>query len=187
MSTFSGFLDGIEYVSIDRFTEFNWKSKIFFLSHCHMDHMIGLNNITPELQLPGPLYLSEVSSIIIRRRYPAIKNLVSLKLGGKHNNCHSIRDAHTFSVICRFGFQLIYFNRNYSSHHWCRQIEWITWRFCHKNKDISNSNSGWPLSGINHASVRKWRQTNFVYGWFSVMKRFDYCTSCTNHAVTWNE
>lgn len=85
MSTFSGFLDGIENVSIDRFTEFNLRSKVFFLSHCHMDHMIGLNDITPESPLSGPLYLSEVSQIIIQRRYPAIKNLIPLKLGGKLN------------------------------------------------------------------------------------------------------
>lgn len=84
MSTFSGFLDGIDdNVSVDRFTEFNLRSKVFFLSHCHMDHMIGLNDITPEAPLPGPLYLSEVSQIIIQRRYPAIKNMIPLKLGGK--------------------------------------------------------------------------------------------------------
>lgn len=86
MSTFSGFLDGInENVSIDRFTEFNMRSKVFFLSHCHMDHMIGLNDISDESPLPGPMYLSEVSQIIIQRRYPAVKNLIPLKLGGKFN------------------------------------------------------------------------------------------------------
>lgn len=86
MSTFLGFLDGIdENVSVDRFTEFNLRSKVFFLSHCHMDHMVGLNDITPESPLPGPLYLSEVSQIIIQRRYPAITNLIPLKLGGKQN------------------------------------------------------------------------------------------------------
>lgn len=83
MSTFSGFLDEIENVSIDRFTPLNFRSKAFFLSHCHMDHMIGLNEITAENQLPGPLYLSEVSQIIIKRRYPAIKHLIPLKLGGE--------------------------------------------------------------------------------------------------------
>lgn len=83
MSTFSGFLDGIEHVSVDRFTELNLQSKVFFLSHCHMDHMIGLNKITSELELPGPLYLSEVSKVIVRRKYPAIKNMIPLKSGGK--------------------------------------------------------------------------------------------------------
>lgn len=82
MSTFFGFLDEIENVSIDRFTELNFRSKAFFLSHCHMDHMIGLNEIDADVQLPGPLYLSEISKIIIQRRYPAAKNLISLKTGG---------------------------------------------------------------------------------------------------------
>ncbi|XP_055315126.1 protein artemis-like isoform X1 [Sitodiplosis mosellana] len=81
MSTFSGFLDEIEYVSIDRFTQLNFRSKAFFLSHCHTDHMIGLNEINSEVQLPGSLYLSEISKVIVQRRYPAVKNLVILKIG----------------------------------------------------------------------------------------------------------
>lgn len=85
MSTFSGFLDEIEHVSVDRFTEPNFRSTAFFLSHCHLDHMVGLNVINEELQLPGPLYLSEISKIIIQRRYPAIKNLIALKTGGNYH------------------------------------------------------------------------------------------------------
>lgn len=94
MSTFDGFLDEIENVSIDRFTEENFKSKLFFLSHCHTDHMIGLKDVHEDNELPGPLYLSEISSVIVRRLYPAIKNLVVLNIGGKnlikttiHFNC----------------------------------------------------------------------------------------------------
>lgn len=99
MSTFSGFLHGIENVSVDRFTEFNLQSKVFFLSHCHMDHMIGLNDITPESPLPGPLYLSEVSQIIIQRRYPAIKDLIPLKLGGKLYNSTIFIFSKTFAKL----------------------------------------------------------------------------------------
>lgn len=83
MSTFSGFLEEIENVSVDRFTKPNFKSRAFFLSHCHMDHMIGLNEINLHNELPGPLYLSEISQIVVNRRYPAIKNLRILKVGGK--------------------------------------------------------------------------------------------------------
>lgn len=54
MSTFDGFLDEIENVSIDRFTEENFKSKLFFLSHCHTDHMIGLKDVHEDNELPGP-------------------------------------------------------------------------------------------------------------------------------------
>lgn len=82
MSTFSGFLEEIENVSVDRFTTINFKSRAFFLSHCHMDHMIGLNEINSENELPGRLYLSEISQVIVNRRYPAIKNLHVLKVGG---------------------------------------------------------------------------------------------------------
>lgn len=83
MSTFSGFLDEIDHISIDRFIEENFHSKIFFLSHCHMDHMEGLSKIDAENELPGPLYLSHVSMVIIQRKYPSIKNLIPLKVGGK--------------------------------------------------------------------------------------------------------
>lgn len=85
MSTFSGFFDEIQNVSVDRFTKANFQSRAFLLSHCHTDHMIGLNEITSDNQLPGPLYLSEISQVIVNRRYPAIKNLVVLKVGGMCN------------------------------------------------------------------------------------------------------
>lgn len=118
MSTFSGFLDGIENVSIDRFNEFNLRSKVFFPSHCHMDHMIGLNDITPESPLPGPMYLSEVSQIIIRRRYPAIKDLIPLKLGGKLDKKIIPPTTHN-TIYCRlYVFRRFLFcfdlNRNHS-------------------------------------------------------------------------
>lgn len=55
MSTFSGFFDEIQNVSVDRFTKANFQSRAFLLSHCHTDHMIGLNEITSDNELPGPL------------------------------------------------------------------------------------------------------------------------------------
>lgn len=89
MSTFSGFIDGIKNVSVDRFVPFNLEeSRVFFLSHCHTDHMIGLNKISESNPLPGPLYLSEISRVILRRRYPRIKHLITLKIGG--NQCNHI-------------------------------------------------------------------------------------------------
>lgn len=82
MSTFNGFIDEIEGISVDRFTEENLKvSKCFFLSHCHYDHMVGLNGVTAANQLPGPLYLSHISLLIVRRRFPAIENLIPLEVG----------------------------------------------------------------------------------------------------------
>lgn len=77
MSTFSGFLSEINGISIDKFTDLNRISKVFFLSHCHTDHMKGLSD-----DLVGPVYLSEISAVIVRRLYPKIQ-LKTLSIGRK--------------------------------------------------------------------------------------------------------
>jgi DNA cross-link repair 1C protein len=46
MSCFPGKLFEYPFVSIDRFNKENLDSSIFFLSHCHEDHMIGLGNLS---------------------------------------------------------------------------------------------------------------------------------------------
>lgn len=43
MSTFGGLIEDIPGTSIDNFTEDNKYSKLFLLSHCHTDHMNGLD------------------------------------------------------------------------------------------------------------------------------------------------
>lgn len=83
MSTFSGFIKEIDGISVDRFTKLNFQSRVFFLSHCHVDHMVGLGDLTPENQLPGPLYLSEISLEIVKKKFPAITNVYPLKTGGE--------------------------------------------------------------------------------------------------------
>ena len=47
MSEFAGPISEFPGVSIDRFNGENLKSTVYFLSHCHTDHMVGLNE--PEL------------------------------------------------------------------------------------------------------------------------------------------
>ena len=47
MSEFAGPISETPGVSIDRFNGENLKSTVYFLSHCHTDHMVGLNE--PEL------------------------------------------------------------------------------------------------------------------------------------------
>ncbi|CAD6219308.1 GSCOCG00004906001-RA-CDS [Cotesia congregata] len=42
MSTFGGLIEEIPGISVDRFDGENLKSSLFFLSHCHTDHMQGL-------------------------------------------------------------------------------------------------------------------------------------------------
>lgn len=44
MSTFPGILADIPGISIDKFDEKNLKSKVFFLSHVHSDHVRDLLN-----------------------------------------------------------------------------------------------------------------------------------------------
>ncbi|XP_053677905.1 protein artemis-like [Anopheles nili] len=74
MSTFSGYIPELPGIAIDCFEEHaRSKGHVFFLSHCHADHMRGLALDAP---LPGPLYLSPVSSVLIRHRYPVHANIV---------------------------------------------------------------------------------------------------------------
>uniref|UniRef100_A0A336LHQ8 Protein artemis n=1 Tax=Culicoides sonorensis TaxID=179676 RepID=A0A336LHQ8_CULSO len=74
MSTFAGKIKDFPLISIDRFNGDNLKSKAFFLSHCHEDHMIGLRD--PEFK--GPLYLSPISAVFVRHNFPHITNLIEI-------------------------------------------------------------------------------------------------------------
>lgn len=82
MSTFSGLFEEIPFISADRFDGENLRSKIFFLSHCHMDHMRGLDR--PE-GLPGPLYTSAVSRVLVRKQFPNVQDVRVLEIGCKWN------------------------------------------------------------------------------------------------------
>ena len=44
LSEFPGPISEFPGVSIDRFISENLKSKVYFLSYCHTDHMVGLND-----------------------------------------------------------------------------------------------------------------------------------------------
>lgn len=77
MSTFGGIMTEFPFISVDRFDNDNVDSQLFFLSHCHMDHMVGLSD-----GIPGRLHLSSISSIIIKKQFPHIKELVVLKENG---------------------------------------------------------------------------------------------------------
>ncbi|GLV35916.1 Snm1 [Carabus blaptoides fortunei] len=77
MSTFSGVMSEIDYISIDNFTGTNLKSHAFFLSHCHTDHMRGLNSRDFEMTLQQNnntyLYTSNVSRSILEQMFPRLK------------------------------------------------------------------------------------------------------------------
>lgn len=89
MSTFGGKFEELPGVSVDRFTYDNLNSEAFFLSHCHVDHMQGLNssqfqNVLLEYNLF--LYVSPISKAILDKMFPSIKNnIVELELNSvKH-------------------------------------------------------------------------------------------------------
>lgn len=83
MSTFNGRFRSIPGISADRFDGINRQSSVFFLSHCHTDHMIGLDD--PD-GVPGPLYLSHVSALIVKQLFPVDRvwaKCVVLEIGRK--------------------------------------------------------------------------------------------------------
>lgn len=69
MSTFGGMLQEYDGISIDNFTQYNLASRAFFLSHCHKDHMNGLNAkpFLDRLQSRSDikLYMSEVTCVLL--------------------------------------------------------------------------------------------------------------------------
>ncbi|XP_050301996.1 protein artemis [Anthonomus grandis grandis] len=82
MSTFEGIIKEIPGISVDRFDGKNLNSTAFFLSHCHSDHMSGLNTVSFQNKLITDnltLYVSSVSAEILKRLYPEIqKNVQTL-------------------------------------------------------------------------------------------------------------
>jgi len=69
MSSFPRQIYLYNYISIDRFDGDNLKSSAFFLSHCHSDHMVGLesNDFYQKLKshMNIKLYLSNVSKVLL--------------------------------------------------------------------------------------------------------------------------
>lgn len=76
MSTFGGLVEEIPGISIDRFDGTNLESTIFFLSHCHTDHMVGLNspNFLNALMRKKHVYLyaSPVTVQILKCKFPEL-------------------------------------------------------------------------------------------------------------------
>lgn len=75
MSTFDGIIEEIPKISIDEFTGNNLKSDIFFLSHCHSDHMKGMNNFKflDVLRKENTyLYASPISIKILVKQIPCL-------------------------------------------------------------------------------------------------------------------
>ncbi|KAJ8984928.1 hypothetical protein NQ317_012178 [Molorchus minor] len=75
MSTFGGKIEEIPGISVDRFDEENFYSEAYFLSHCHSDHMVGLNSINFQETLIKHkkfIYMSNISCAILQKMYPLV-------------------------------------------------------------------------------------------------------------------
>lgn len=71
MSTFLGLIEEIPGVSVDRFDGENLNSSVYFLSHCHTDHMQGLSDTFFEnlKQYNKYLYCSRISKVFLESKY----------------------------------------------------------------------------------------------------------------------
>lgn len=85
MSTFNGIISEIDGISVDRFDGDNLNSRIFFLSHCHEDHMKGLNkNMLEHLKKDSCIYVSPVSNVILKSRSPELSDYIkTIDVNGK--------------------------------------------------------------------------------------------------------
>lgn len=161
MSTFGGLIDELPGISIDKFNGLNLHSKVFFLSHCHTDHMDGLSDAIYDL--PGPLYLSNVSAVFIQRKFPHLKKLETLTIGGtyKHWMLQQIL-SHARNFPLNF-----HRTRDY--------IIWRSWR-CENIKKViyGDPHTRWPLSRLCDVYVRNDWQTSFIHWRFSVCNAILY-------------
>lgn len=78
MSTFFGLIEEIPGISVDRFDGENLNSSVYFLSHCHTDHMQGLNyGFFKHLQQYNKyLYCSHISKLFLKAKNYYIESCV---------------------------------------------------------------------------------------------------------------
>ncbi|XP_078052379.1 DNA cross-link repair protein snm1 [Augochlora pura] len=71
MSTFLGLVKEIPGISVDRFDEENLTSSVFFLSHCHTDHMQGLSDVFFEhlVKHSKYLYCSPITKALLQNKF----------------------------------------------------------------------------------------------------------------------
>lgn len=101
MSTFEGIVEEIPGISIDRFDGDNIGSSVLFLSHCHADHMKGLDNKSVQTSIVEKnkyLYLTSISAAILKTRYPILANNLK-ELTIEHASSVFVGDEY-ISVTC---------------------------------------------------------------------------------------
>ncbi|XP_043287888.1 protein artemis [Venturia canescens] len=71
MSTFRGFVKEIPGITVDRFDGDNWNASVYFLTHSHTDHTVGLcGNFFRHLESTGRrLYCTQLTKLFLLRKY----------------------------------------------------------------------------------------------------------------------
>jgi ribonuclease BN (tRNA processing enzyme) len=73
MCTYHGILEEYPLISIDSFETYNYTSTMFFITHIHMDHLVGLER--PEFgkyvaKINASIYMSEISKQLLSTMAP---------------------------------------------------------------------------------------------------------------------
>lgn len=73
MCTYHGILEEYPLISIDSFETHNYTSTMFFITHIHMDHLVGLER--PDFgkyvaKINAPIYMSEISKQLLSTMAP---------------------------------------------------------------------------------------------------------------------
>ncbi|CAF4598084.1 unnamed protein product [Rotaria sp. Silwood1] len=73
MCTYHGILEEYPLISIDSFESYNYTSTMFFITHVHMDHLVGLER--PEFgkyvaKINAPIYMSDISKQLLSTMTP---------------------------------------------------------------------------------------------------------------------
>lgn len=87
MSTFKGIIAEIPGISVDQFQNENHNSRAFFVSHCHTDHIRGIETIKFLKLLKdnekAKIYTSGVTQIILNANFPLLSShIVGLNTEG---------------------------------------------------------------------------------------------------------
>ncbi|CAF1197734.1 unnamed protein product [Adineta ricciae] len=78
MCTYHGILEEYPLISIDSFESYNYTSTMFFITHIHLDHLVGLER--PEFgryvaKINAPIYMSDISKQLLSTM-PIYRHLV---------------------------------------------------------------------------------------------------------------
>merc|ERR1712106_1136964 len=107
MSCFSGSFLSLPGVRCDRFDGLAGDGSTevaqqFFLSHCHSDHMVGLDTLGAFLrkryqsgttEYPSKLYCSVISSVFVQKKYPGIPSDAIVELLPNHPKTVTMSDT----------------------------------------------------------------------------------------------